>query len=81
MSERETAEQRRARRASTWRGGVTKSFAEMEEADWEFWQAMTPEARLRSIWSIVEETLALQGHDGPTPRLQRSIGGVRPRKG
>ena len=75
MSERETAEQRRARRASTWRGGVAKSFAEMDDTDWRFWQAMTPEARLCAIWSIVEETLAMQGYDGryTKPRATKDL--------
>jgi hypothetical protein len=75
------ADERRRLRRATWHGGVAHSFEEMERADLAFWLAMTPEDRLRAMWSIVEDTLALKGEHGPAPRLQRSVGGVRPRKG
>ncbi len=76
-------EQARARRAEerrrTWRGGVAHSFEEMEAVDLDFWLAMTPADRLRAMWSATEDQLALQGENGPSPRLQRSVGGVRTR--
>jgi hypothetical protein len=50
----------------------------MEEIDRDFWLAMTPEDRLRATWSLVEDSLALEGADGSLPRLQKAIGGVRP---
>jgi len=78
------SELERARRAAerrrTWRGGVARSFEEMEAVDLDFWLAMTPEDRLRAMWSAMEDQLALQGENGPSPRLQRSIGGVRARE-
>jgi hypothetical protein len=60
---------------------MVHSFAEMNEVDLDFWLATTPEQRVRAMWSIVEDTLALAGYRGPLPRLQRSIGGVRPLRG
>ena len=75
------AASRAARRRAEWTGGVARSFAEMDEIDLDFWLAMTPEARVRTMWSIVEDALALKGHRGPAPRLQRSVGGVRPLRG
>jgi hypothetical protein len=50
----------------------------MEEIDLDFWMRMTPEDRLRAMWSLVEDSLALEGTGGSPPRLQKSIGGVRP---
>ncbi len=71
---------RAAARRSTWTGGVAK-VSDMAEVDRAFWSEMSPVARLQSIWSIVEDSLALSGDHGPTPRLQRAVGGVRRRKG
>ena len=76
-----TAEERRRIRQETWAGGVVHSFAEMEEVDLEFWLAMAPADRLKMVWSLVEDGLALQGTDASTLRLQRSVGGVRPLRG
>jgi len=73
-----TAEERRRIRQQQWGGGVARSFAEMEQADLEFWLTMEPADRLRMVWSLVEDSLALQGSHGPSPRLQRLVGGVRP---
>jgi len=73
-------EKRAEERRRTWRGGVARSFDEMAEVDLEFWLAMTPEDRLRAMWSLVEDQLALQGQNGPPPRLQRSVGGIRTRE-
>ena len=72
---------RAARRRAEWAGGVARSFEEMDEVDLDFWVATTPEQRVRAMWSIVEDALALKGHRGPAPRLQRSVGGVRPLHG
>jgi hypothetical protein len=76
-----SAEERRKIREMSWTGGVVRSFAEMEEADLQFWLAMDPTDRLKMVWSLVEDGLALQGSHGPTPRLQRLVGGVRPLRG
>ncbi|MEQ9078907.1 MAG: hypothetical protein RLP09_33890 [Sandaracinaceae bacterium] len=72
-------ETRAARRRQTWSGGVASSFDEAAERDLDFWLAMEPEARVRMVWSLVEECLVLQGDNGPPPRLERSVGGVRRR--
>jgi hypothetical protein len=53
----------------------------MDQRDLEFWLAMTPAERVGAMWSLVEDSLAFEGHRGPAPRLQRSIGGVRPLRG
>lgn len=76
-----TADERRKVRQETWLGGVAHSFREMEEVDLDFWLAMDPADRLRMIWSLVADDLALQGTDGPSPRLQRLVGGIRPLRG
>lgn len=75
------ARARAAARRARWTGGVARSFDEMEERDLDFWLSMSPAQRVAAMWSIVEDSLALEGHRGPSPRLQRSVGGVRPRKG
>jgi hypothetical protein len=75
------AEQRAAARRARYQGGVARSFEEMAEVDLDFWLAMTPSARIGAIWSLTEDSLALEGQRGATPRLQRSVGGVRPMRG
>lgn len=74
-------EERAARRRRTWQGGVARSFAEMEERDLEFWLRATPAERVRAVHMLNLEIAKLQGDDGPPPRLQRSLGGVRSRVG
>lgn len=73
-----TAEERRRIRLETWTGGVARSFSEMEEADLDFWLALSGVERLKLVWSLVEDQLALRGDHGAPPRLQRLVGGVRP---
>jgi hypothetical protein len=75
-----TVERATARRA-TWTGGRVSSPEEMERVDLELALAVPPAERLQSMWSLVEDSLALQGIHGPTPRLQRLVGGVRPLRG
>jgi hypothetical protein len=76
-----TPSERAEARRQTWTGGVASSFAEMDQRDLEFWLAMTPAERVGAMWSLVEDSLAFEGHRGPAPRLQRSTGGVRPLRG
>jgi len=76
-----SAEERQKIRQLAWSGGVAKSFAEMERVDLEFWLAMQPADRLKMVWSLVEDSLALEGIHGSSPRLQRLVGGVRPLRG
>ena len=79
-SERERAERAEARRR-TWSGGVVRSFEEMEEVDLEFWLRATPEQRIRAVTELIVEMSWIGGERGPAPRLQRSVGGVRCRRG
>jgi hypothetical protein len=74
-------DERRRIRLETWTGGVARSFTEMDETDLDFWLAMDGVERLKVVWSLVEEQLALRGEHGAPPRLQRLVGGVRPLRG
>jgi len=67
-----TARERRKVRARTWAGDVAHSRAEMEDADLEFWLAMDPVDRLKMVWSLVEDGLALQGGHGPTTQTSKT---------
>lgn len=60
-------------------GGVAKSFAEIEQFDLEAWKKVPGAERVLAIWSLTSEAHTFAGNDGPLPRLQRSVGGVRPR--
>jgi hypothetical protein len=73
----ERAEQRRR----TWSGGVAQSFEQLEQLDLDAWLAQTAAQRVSFVWSLVEDSLSLRGQHGPTPRLSRSTGGVRPLRG
>jgi hypothetical protein len=72
-------EARAEQRRRNWTGGIAKSFAEMEEADLAFWMKATPGERIRGVTMLIDDMLAMKGERGPTPRLQRSVGGARPR--
>lgn len=76
-----TREDRAAHRRATWSGGKVSSFQAIEELDEEQSEQISPAARLGLVWSLVEDSLALGGYRGPAPRLQRSVGGVRPLRG
>jgi len=41
--------------------------------DREFWSRVPAEQRLEAVWDLVLDYLALQGHRGDQPRLQRSV--------
>jgi hypothetical protein len=56
--------ERAERRRATWTGGVAK-ISEMKQVDAVFWAGTSAEQRLRSIWSIVEDSLVLGGDHGP----------------
>jgi len=68
-------------RRKTWTGGVAHGFSEMQEADLAFWMAATPSERIRSVTMLIDEMRVMGGEDGPTPRLQRTVGGVRALRG
>jgi hypothetical protein len=53
----------------------------MEDVDLEFWLSMTPAERVLAMWSLIEDSLSLNGHLGAAPRLQRSVGGTRQLRG
>ena len=76
-----TPAERAAHRRATWSGGVARSFAEAEEMDLEFWLAATPQERLRGVTQMIDEMAMMGGASGPSPRLQRAVGGTRPRRG
>jgi hypothetical protein len=67
-------------RRKMWIGGVAHDFSEMEEADLAFWMAATPAERVRGVTMLIDEMRVMGGEDGPTPRLQRTVGGVRPQR-
>ena len=68
-------------RRKTWTGGVAHGFSEMEAADLEFWMAATPGERIRGVTALLDDMRWMRGERGPTPRLQRTVGGVRPQRG
>jgi hypothetical protein len=69
-------------RRKQWVGGVARSFAEMEEVSAAWWARMTPEERLGCVFDMYDELMLLKdpAHE-PASRLQRAVGGVRPRRG
>ncbi len=71
---------RAAERQRTWTGGIARGFTEMEAADLAFWMAATAGERIRGVTMLIDEMRAMMGEDGPTPRLQRTVGGVRPKR-
>jgi hypothetical protein len=73
------SESRAEERRRTWTGGVATSFEEMEQLDLEFWMAATPGQRIRGVTMLIDEMRWMRGESGSTPRLQRAVGGVRPR--
>lgn len=73
---------RRAKeRCRTWTGGVAHDAAEMAAADLEFWMAATAGERVRGVTMLIDDMRWMRGDLGPGPRLQRAVGGVRPRCG
>jgi hypothetical protein len=74
-------EARAARRRQTWKGGVARSFAEMEDLDLEFWLGATPGERIRAVREMAEDAMSSKEQNGSAERLQRSVGGVRDRRG
>jgi hypothetical protein len=72
-------EARAERRRQAWTGGVARSFEEAERMDLAFWMAATPAERIRGVRLLIDDMRRMEGDGGPTPRLQRAVGGVRPR--
>jgi hypothetical protein len=78
MDARERAEWRRRH----WVGGVASGHDEMAEVDLAFWLSVPPEERLAAVFEMWDEQMSLKdpSHEA-SARLQRSVGGVRPRRG
>ena len=59
---------------------MAKSFDEIDEIDLEAWLAIDPEERLGMVFELWDEQMSLKdpAHEHAA-RLQRSVGGVRPR--
>jgi hypothetical protein len=75
-------EQRAQHRRDHWTGGVARSRAEMAEANAEFWRGMSGEDKLGMVFDMWTEQMRLKEPSyEPPARLQRSVGGVRPRRG
>jgi hypothetical protein len=58
-----------------------KSHDEMEEVAFDFWLSESPDERLASVFDMWDEQMSLKepAHEASS-RLQRSVGGVRPRR-
>lgn len=73
---------RAERRRREWTGGVARSAAEMEEVSLDWWLSMTPEERIGCVFEMWDEQMRLKDpHHEASVRLQRDVGGVRPRRG
>jgi hypothetical protein len=63
---------------------VMERLVKLEELDrsfdLEYWRRVGPEARLAAMWSLVEDSLRIQGKD-VAPRLQRSVERIQRRPG
>ena len=68
-------------RRTHWVGGVAGSHAEADEMDVEFWANATPGERVRGVTQLIDEMRTSKEHDGSPDRLQRTVGGVRARRG
>lgn len=67
---------RAARRRASYDGGVVP-LADDRNADYRFWHSGADEVR----WSAVLEMVLAEISDETSPRLSRSVGGIRRREG
>ena len=69
-------------RQAAWSGGVARCGPELDAANAAFWQAVSPDERLGYVFDMWTEQMSLKdpAYEAPA-RLQRSVGGVRPRRG
>jgi len=59
---------------------VAKSFDELDALDLHAWLAVDPADRLGMVFELWDEQISLKDSEHePASRLQRSVGGVRPR--
>lgn len=74
-------ERSRLRRAR-WTGGVASRGPAMDEVSAELWRSVSPDERLGYVFDMWDEQMSLKDPSyEASARLQRSVGGVRPRKG
>jgi hypothetical protein len=71
-----TTENRRAKRLASMKS-MTGSVDEMEDADLAWWAQVPLADKFQATVELVRDSWYLSGHDGPPPRLDRSVGGVR----
>ena len=67
---------RAAARRASWRGGVAKSFDELEEAGAAFWAEAPPAAKLAAMWQLLVDAWVIEGKHGSPPGFQGSIVGI-----
>jgi hypothetical protein len=72
-------EARAEKRRGSWMGGVVSSFVALQDLDDAQWRAIRGAERVKCIWPLTMDALVFAGHNGPAPRLQRSLGGIRSR--
>jgi hypothetical protein len=82
IDDRADREQRAAFRRAHWTGGVARGHAEMAVANAEFWRGVSGDDKLGYVFDMWAEQMKLKDPTYEAPaRLQRSVGGVRPRRG
>ena len=79
-SQRSKDERREKRRQGLVFGRVS-SFEALAQADLEFWSRATLAEKFQATLEVVRDSWYLEGNDGPVPRLDRRIGGVRKLRG
>jgi hypothetical protein len=75
------AETRREVRRRTLVFGRVSSFAALEEADLDFWSRRSLGEKFQATIELLRDSWYLEGNDGPIPRLDRSVGGIRKLRG
>ena len=61
---------------------MVKGKGGMEAVDLAFWLSQPPDERLAAVFGMWDEQMSLKDADHEaSSRLQRSVGGVRPRRG
>ncbi len=76
-----TTEERRAMRRQGLVFGRVSSFEALAGADLDFWALATLGEKFQATMELVRDSWHLKGNDGPVPRLDRRIGGVRKLRG
>ncbi len=69
-------ERRAAERRNRLRGGVARSFDDLDKASREFWRQATPEVKLQAMFDALVEAWILKGSHGSPPRFDGSTWGV-----